>query len=585
MTVSRSTILPPALGLLGALLLASPAATRADLMNTRHNLTATGPPLAGQTAPSTTRETAGLCVFCHTPHNAKPTRGLWNRSLAPTVYKLYESSTLEAELNQPTGASRLCLSCHDGTLAMGSLRVPQRRVTLSLGPLRGPGLLGTDLSDDHPISFVYDRELAGRKKDLVDPANLPDDVKLDATEQLQCTTCHDAHEDKFGKFLVSDNRGSRLCASCHRFTGWPDSAHALSKAGASGGGNPWPHTGYGNVAENGCENCHRQHTAGHPEWLLLQAVESEVCLSCHRGTVASRDITVDFRAFSAHPIEANEGLHQPNEDPLSMSRHVTCQDCHEPHSTGSAAGGNRPAMEALGLVSGVDSSGSPVEVARAEYEVCYKCHGIQDASRFLIVRQDNVTNVRLQFSQGNASFHPVESIGRNGEISGLEAGYSASSLIQCSSCHSSQQSGRSQRTGGPHGSIYEPILAADYRLTDPSVESFQTYALCYSCHNRSALLSDTGGFPHRQHVADQRASCAVCHDAHGSRTSPFLINFLARGKDGNPVVTRSSTGEISFQSLGRGRGRCSLTCHGSDHVLMEYPQPITAGPGPMENMP
>lgn len=513
----------------------------------------------------------GLCVFCHTPHNAKPTRGLWNRSMEPIVYKLYESSTLEAKLNQPTGASRLCLSCHDGTLALGSLRRRPRPMRSLLGPLRGRGVLGTDLSDDHPISFVYDRALAGRKEDLLDPTSLPDAVRLDVAGQIQCTTCHDAHEDKFGNFLVVDNRGSRLCLSCHRFAAWQGSAHATSRAVARGGARPWPHTDYATVADNGCENCHRQHSAGHPEWLLIHPGESEGCLSCHRGDVAARDVSADFRKFSAHPVEATQGVHKAKEDPISMPRHVVCEDCHESHSIGSQAAGARSATGALGLIDGIDASGSPVDPARAEHEVCYKCHGLQEEADFLVLRQDNETNVRLEFAQGNASFHPVETVGRNREIVGLEAGYTTSSVIRCGDCHSSQPPGRKEKSRGPHGSVFEPILAAPYTLADPSGESFQSYALCYSCHSRSALLERGSDFPHRLHVVDGRASCAVCHDAHGSRRSSALINFMTRGKDGNPVVTPSGSGRIAFESTGRGRGQCFLTCHGVDHDPIAYP--------------
>ncbi|MFI5395952.1 MAG: cytochrome c3 family protein [Candidatus Binatia bacterium] len=580
---------------LSCLVLARPA--WGGIEHTIHNFSVSGPQARGAPprapAVSGTAPTVGICVFCHTPHNANPTAGLWNHRLPAVSYKLYESSTLQAQINQPTGSSRLCLSCHDGTLALGDLRVHPRGAHLSVATLSGRASLGTDLSDDHPVSFLYDIALASRQGALANPGALPPEVRLDKAGQMQCTSCHDPHQDKFDHFLVMDNRGARLCTACHHIKGWSDSSHATSPATQTRtGANPWPHTPYVSVADNGCENCHRQHAAGHPEWLLLNRTVSEDCFTCHDGSVAARDVRRSFNSLSSHPVEVTEALHQPNEDPLFMKRHVACGDCHDPHSV---RAGTRPSagapprgalgtMEVTGAVAGVDAAGGRVRQARTEYEVCYKCHGLQEeatflvAPRFMLVRNDNVTNVRLQFSTNNVSFHPVEAVGRNPTISGFEAGYTPSTILSCTDCHNSDESDAADTRAvrGPHGSAYEPILVREYQVGDPSQESYQSYALCYRCHNRTALLSDTGGFPHRLHVVDQQASCAVCHDAHGSRQNLFLVNFLARGKTGNAVVTPSaSTKQLEFQSFGRGRGQCSLTCHGSEHNARQYPAPTT----------
>jgi predicted CXXCH cytochrome family protein len=584
---------------LAGLLLLGALPASGGVEHTRHNFSVgkpetPAPPKTGaRGAAVAAQEMVGVCVFCHTPHNANPLAGLWNHKLPAVTYRLYESSTLQARVTQPTGASRLCLSCHDGTLALGDLRVPPRGSRVVMRRLEGSAKLGTDLSDDHPISFVYDVGLAVRTGQLVDPSSLPPQVRLDSTGQLQCTSCHDGHEDRYADFLVMDNRGSRLCTTCHRIDGWPESAHATSSATQTrGGSNPWPHTPYISVADNGCGNCHRQHAAAHPEWLLLQRVTSDLCFACHDGSVAAKDVRRAFRTLSFHPVEATEGLHQPNEDPLFMKRHVACDDCHDPHSVregvrAQARVAPRAAlgrMEIFGGVSGVDRAGGRIRQARTEYEVCYKCHGIQEQAGpllphiFLLTRQDDETNIRLEFNTNNMSFHPVEAIGRDQSIQGLEAGFTASSMLTCTDCHNSEESRAGNLPRGPHGSVYEPILAREYQIGDPSMESFQSYALCYRCHNRSALLSG-GAFPHRTHVVDQQTSCVVCHDAHGSRQSPFLVNFLLRGKAGNEVVKASSSGKLEFRSSGRDRGTCFLTCHGSNHDPKEYPVAQTVPSG------
>ena len=298
----------------------------AGIADSLHNLTPAGP---GTVKEAGTNE---LCVFCHTPHNANPQQSMWNQNLPGTVYTLYESSTLEAVLNQPTGASRLCLSCHDGTLALGNLRSPARTGSTSLGSLSGQTVLGVDLSDDHPVSFLYDAALALKRGELADPSMLVHEVRLDKTGQLQCTACHEPHDNRYRNFLSVDDRGGGLCITCHQESDWATSIHATSQATWQGTGpNPWPHSPYTNVADNACENCHRSHAAPHPARLLSNAQERDVCLVCHNGNVASHNLEAEFLKASTHPIFAAEWSHEPVENLNTMPRHVACQDCHNPH--------------------------------------------------------------------------------------------------------------------------------------------------------------------------------------------------------------------------------------------------------------
>ena len=71
-----------AVALLVLLYLAGAAqfAFAAGMATTVHNLTPSGPGTIKET------ETSGLCVFCHTPHNANPTRALWNRAFSGVTY-------------------------------------------------------------------------------------------------------------------------------------------------------------------------------------------------------------------------------------------------------------------------------------------------------------------------------------------------------------------------------------------------------------------------------------------------------------------------------------------------------------------
>jgi len=546
-----------------------PAMAQSKLELTKHNLTPTGPGPFRETAAS------GLCVFCHTPHMAVATRGLWNRDLPGVTYTLYESGTLQSHPGQPTGSSRMCLSCHDGILALGSVRVPTPGSTFTLGQLTGSGSLGTNLSDDHPISFVYDSTLAATQGELSDPITLTHTTPLDEHQELQCDTCHDPHEDVNPDFLRITNRFGELCTTCHKPTLWNDSAHATSTATWQGNGaNPWPADAFPSVAENACLNCHRSHAAGHTEWLLAHSGEPDNCTGCHDGSLTQTDVASEFAKPFHHPIEAGQWTHQPHEDPLTMADHVSCDDCHDPHgaaetpsnTTQTVAGSQRH-------VKGVTIAGVTIDTAVYKYEICLKCHGEREPLTAAISRADGTRNIRLRIDPANPSYHPIAAPGKNSTIMGLNPRYTAASQIDCIDCHDNDgwtDGGVQPR--GPHGSNYAYILARQYQAGDPVIASYDSYALCYGCHDPTTLLQPGSGFPHDTHVENDQASCAACHDAHGSRSSPFLVDFMTRTLEGADVVTPSASGRLEFipDPAGPGHGACYLSCHGHQHDPSSY---------------
>jgi predicted CXXCH cytochrome family protein len=552
--------------------LASPhdAVAQSEIAKTVHNLTPEGSGRQKETVKT------GLCVFCHTPHNGSPVRSMWNRDLPGITYQLYSSSTTRADLKQPTGSSRLCLSCHDGFVAMGNLRVPPAGDPLTLGPMTGPSVLGTDLSDDHPVSFVYDTALAARHPGLADPTSVPKTLKLDTKGELQCTTCHNPHESKRPKFLRMDNPFGAMCVACHKPSGWSLSIHAISPATWNGAGtNPWPADAGPTVASNACRNCHRTHSAGHGARLLAWRQERDNCLACHAGTVARKNIAAEFdngSKSSRHPIEIAEWTHDPVESAASMPRHVTCVDCHNPHAA-TAKPAIPPAVPgALQGVSGVSAGGIPVREATFEFQVCSKCHGVREPAGAGITRVEATRIVSTKIDPSNQSFHPIVTQGRNSTIKGLITPLTASSMIGCTDCHNNDDwspNGISPR--GAHASRYAPILERYYQTTDPTPESATNYDLCYKCHDRSTLLRDGAGmFPHYKHVVEKQAPCAACHDAHGSRRNAHLINFMTRDINGATVVTPNAAGRLEYQTTGVGRGTCYLACHGRQHAPLSY---------------
>lgn len=162
-----------------------------------------------------------ICVACHAPHNnvAIVDAPLWTHEVSTAVYELYTSPTFTAEdITQPGGVSKLCLSCHDGTVAVDAFDGSSG--THFIGDR---GNLGTDLSNDHPISFTYDSSLAAEDGGLFDPATTPSGVAAGTidedmlfAEKLECASCHDVH-NKFSNaaLLKINNSGSALCLTCH----------------------------------------------------------------------------------------------------------------------------------------------------------------------------------------------------------------------------------------------------------------------------------------------------------------------------------------------------------------------------------
>jgi hypothetical protein len=198
-----------------------------------------------------TRRDTQTCTFCHTPHNSVPQTVLWNRKDPTTTFGRYSSASLiirgksEAKYGEPNGSSRLCLSCHDGVTALGDV-------------LNGPlidfgtndkitGIAKFDANKvklgHHPVSFVYDdtavlAALNAKTGTYGNPYNIPpvaSKVKLDKLKRMQCTTCHDPHQNqtddaatyppantrKVAPFWVLGDSGNAVtdhdavCTTCH----------------------------------------------------------------------------------------------------------------------------------------------------------------------------------------------------------------------------------------------------------------------------------------------------------------------------------------------------------------------------------
>jgi predicted CXXCH cytochrome family protein len=170
-----------------------------------------------------------ICKPCHTPHNASTDVGfLWAHELSAQVYTLYDGST-----SSPGGAdeldqlSRLCLSCHDGTIALNDFH-DSGGAPVFIAEDRNIARLG-DLSDDHPIGITAEYPIAG-SAELHAPTQyeagvwgfggdvLPE-VPLfvfNGEQVVSCSSCHTPHAVAgIDDLLRKDNAGSDLCLTCH----------------------------------------------------------------------------------------------------------------------------------------------------------------------------------------------------------------------------------------------------------------------------------------------------------------------------------------------------------------------------------
>ncbi|MHB2154654.1 cytochrome c3 family protein [Calditrichota bacterium GD2] len=144
---------------------------------------------------------------------------MWNHEVTGATFTPYSSSTLDATVGQPNGVSKLCLSCHDGTVAVDNFGGETNGNEF----VSGNDLIGTDLSDDHPVSFVYDAALATADGGLYDPTTTNSglggtiDQDMLISHKLECSSCHDVHNGAgtTGYLLIKSNANSDLCLTCH----------------------------------------------------------------------------------------------------------------------------------------------------------------------------------------------------------------------------------------------------------------------------------------------------------------------------------------------------------------------------------
>jgi len=206
-----------------AIVAAGSTAFAASIVNSKHDLASTNTSYTQYKASNTDQ----TCVFCHTPHNSKETRALWNRiaGSASTTFKLYTSGAIaeadnwfasgDKEVMAPGSSSLLCMTCHDGVTTMSALQNPPLTTAADNNdPISGAANLGTDLTNDHPINIKYSMANTANNAGFVDA---PDTTKVALIngDYVECASCHNVHDPAEVPFLRSSNASSALCVACH----------------------------------------------------------------------------------------------------------------------------------------------------------------------------------------------------------------------------------------------------------------------------------------------------------------------------------------------------------------------------------
>ncbi|MGE5623526.1 MAG: cytochrome c3 family protein [Methanocella sp.] len=204
-----------------------------SIKNTKHDLS------SGNTTYAIKGTEDEVCVFCHTPHNATKKVPLWNHTVTNATFTTYASATIDGTTNlgtaadDPVSVSRLCLSCHDGSVALGAV-VKNYSGNSTIGAVAGKtdasgklisaAALGTDLSNDHPVGITYVtgagtdlRAVTGTK--VVHRTNATKFCQLfgaGPTYTVECASCHAVHGGTDAEpFLRFSNANSELCLTCH----------------------------------------------------------------------------------------------------------------------------------------------------------------------------------------------------------------------------------------------------------------------------------------------------------------------------------------------------------------------------------
>lgn len=203
-----------------------------------------------------------ICIFCHAPHNTyrlSPANlgapggsgpvapdafdylPLWNHELTGNfAYSMYWNGPGGPQIGPKASqaiqngmemgsVSLLCMSCHDGSVAVNSYGNMDQPVTSRSGggiPISPAYSVGLDnnMQNHHPIGFDYDAvqavdtEIANAdSRSFTATDTIRDHLYGAGNTQLECASCHSVHNtgNSGESLLWRSDVNSELCLTCH----------------------------------------------------------------------------------------------------------------------------------------------------------------------------------------------------------------------------------------------------------------------------------------------------------------------------------------------------------------------------------
>ena len=158
------------------------------------------------------------CQPCHVAHADPCAVGtsdegpLWNRDFTYTseTFDMYGEGGLPAALTgivdaEPTGTTKMCLSCHDGETNTSGINSVAHNSTYDIAS--GDTGSNQSLRGSHPVSVTYDESVTHLKA-------TPTTLVANNGDKVNCDTCHSMHGNNNNLLRIANGAGA-LCKDCH----------------------------------------------------------------------------------------------------------------------------------------------------------------------------------------------------------------------------------------------------------------------------------------------------------------------------------------------------------------------------------
>jgi len=400
--------------------------------------------------------------------------------------------------------------------------------------VHGPVGLGNCAScHDEVDAKAHTFKLSREGRDLCEYCHLDQATKKHVHEPLKtgkCTDCHDPHSSE-SKAMIREKTVADLCAKCHQ----------------TGKDVQFMH---GPVAVGECTICHASHSADRAKLLVDEPVN--LCFSCH---VVTKDELSQF-----------EFVHEPAKN--------DCIGCHNPHGAANAKMLKADAPDLCYAchedIKKMAETSKHKHTAVTEKDGCLHCH-TPHASTVQFVLKDAPMSLCESCHDKAVTTEDGKPVAAfTAQVKDKKSPHGPVAQKNCAGCHS------------VHGSEHFRLLIKDYPQAFYSPFSTDKYALCFSCHPESLVLtertSDLTDFRngdrnlHYMHVNKQRQgrTCRACHATHASDLPKHIRESVPYGVWSLPIQYRKTeTG-----------GGCQPGCHQPFNYDRQSPVTYPDLPGP-----